>query len=75
MQKKVNIIIPATPALVQKAFSPFTIKLLPEISAFVCVFPASEPAVGSVNPNAPIISPVASLGKYFLLFPDDLTGR
>ena len=38
---------------------------MPFFSAVVFVAPASLPASGSVNPNAPRTSPEASFGTYF----------
>ena len=46
-------------------FPPLTTKSLPFFSAVVLVAPASLPASGSVNPNAPRTSPEANLGTYF----------
>ena len=52
----------SVPAFVMKAFEPLTIQLSPRRSAVVRVAPASEPASGSVRPNAASRSPRASGG-------------
>ena len=49
-----------------KIFVPFRIHLSPASTAVVCCMAASVPALGSVKPKAPIHSPEASLGRYFI---------
>ena len=61
----VNVSNPARLEFVINIFPPLTTYSSPFNSAVVLVEPASLPADGSVNPKAPIISPVASLGRYF----------
>ncbi len=46
-------------------FAPLMTKSSPSVLAVVCVPPASDPAFGSVNPNAPNDSPVQIGVKYF----------
>src|SRR6476620_4626883 len=48
-----------------KVLVPFSTQLLPRRTAFMRALPASDPEDGSVNPHAPINSPVASLLTYF----------
>ena len=52
----------SVPAFVMKIFEPFTTHSPSRSSAVVRVAPASEPAPGSVNPNAASRRPEASLG-------------
>ena len=49
-----------------KIFVPLRIYLSPASTAIVCCMAASVPALGSVRPKAPIHSPEASFGKYFI---------
>ena len=65
MMRAVKVISPALPALVQNIFWPLMTYLSLCFTARVAVAPASLPAPGSVSPNAPNISPLASLGRYF----------
>ena len=53
----------SVPALVMKIFEPFTTHSPSRSSACVRVAPASEPAPGSVNPNAESFLPAASSGS------------
>src|SRR5436190_5433715 len=46
-------------------FVPFSTQFPPRRTAVMRALPASEPEEGSVNPQAPMNSPVASLGRYF----------
>ena len=48
-----------------KFFAPLMIQYSPSFTATVFMFPASDPVLGSVNPQAPIHSPLASLGNHF----------
>ena len=52
----------SVPLLVMNCFAPFTTHSSPSSSARVRVFPASDPASGSVSPNAPSRSPEQSRG-------------
>ena len=56
----------ALEALVMNILVPLRIHLSPASTAVVCCIAASVPALGSVRPNAPIHSPEASLGRYFI---------
>ena len=58
----VKTIVPAWEPFVQYIFAPLTTHSGPSRTAVVFVACASEPASGSVRPNAPIISPLASFG-------------
>jgi hypothetical protein len=60
--RAVKTIVPAYPPLVQYIFAPLTTKCAPSRTAVVRMPCASEPAPGSVSPNAPIICPDASFG-------------
>src|SRR6185437_8528197 len=51
------------PCVIQ-LFVPLITHSSPSFSAVHCIFPASLPVFGSVNPHAPIYSAVASFGKY-----------
>ena len=53
--------------LVMNILAPFRMYVSPFLTAVVWIEAASEPALGSVRPMAPIHSPVASLGRYFSL--------
>ena len=53
----------SVPALVMNIFEPLTIQLPSRCSAVVSVLPASEPAPGSVSPNAASFAPDASSGS------------
>ena len=53
----------SVPAFVMKSFEPFTIQEPSRSSAVVRVAPASEPAPGSVNPNAASRRPAARSGS------------
>ena len=57
----------SVPALVMKIFEPFTTHVPSRSSARVCVAPASEPAPGSVSPNAASLRPDARSGSHSLL--------
>ena len=50
-------------AFVMKCFVPFKIQRSPRRVALVAIEAASDPAPGSVSANAPIHSPVASIGR------------
>ena len=54
----------SVPAFVMKIFEPFTIHCPSRSSARVCVAPASEPAPGSVSPNAASLLPAARSGSH-----------
>ena len=54
----------SVPAFVMKIFEPLTIHSPSRSSARVRVAPASEPAFGSVSPNAASLSPDASCGSH-----------
>ena len=54
----------SVPAFVMNIFEPFTIHCPSRSSARVSVLPASEPAFGSVSPNAARLSPEASRGTH-----------
>ena len=54
----------SVPAFVMKIFDPLTIHAPSRCSARVRVAPASEPASGSVRPNAASRSPEASRGSH-----------
>ncbi len=54
----------SVPALVMKIFEPLTSHRPSRSSALVRVAPASEPAPGSVRPNAASASPEASCGSH-----------
>ena len=56
----------ASLALVMKILEPLMIHLSPASTAVVCCMAASVPALGSVRPKAPIHSPEASFGRYFI---------
>ena len=58
--------VTSVPELVMKALVPLMIHSLPssESRAVVVVPPASDPAPGSVRPNAPIIAPDVSRGSH-----------
>ncbi len=53
----------SVPALVMKIFEPFTTHSPSRSSARVRVAPASDPAPGSVSPNAPSLRPEARSGS------------
>ena len=53
-------------ALVMKRLLPLTTYSFPSRTAVVSVPPASEPALGSVSPNAPRASPDARGFRYFI---------
>ncbi len=54
----------SVPAFVMKIFEPLTTQWPSRSSAVVRVAPASEPAPGSVSPNAASFSPEASCGSH-----------
>ena len=54
----------SVPAFVMNIFEPSTTQLPSRSSARVRVAPASEPAFGSVSPNAASFSPEASCGTH-----------
>ena len=54
----------SVPALVMKIFDPFTTHRPSRRSARVCVAPASDPAPGSVSPNAASLRPEARSGSH-----------
>ncbi len=54
----------SVPALVMNIFEPFTVQLPSRSSAVVRVLPASEPAPGSVRPNAASFLPEARSGSH-----------
>ena len=54
----------SVPAFVMNCLAPFTTHSPPSSSARVRVLPASEPASGSVRPNAPSTSPAHSRGSH-----------
>jgi hypothetical protein len=54
----------SVPAFVMKIFVPFTTQSPSRSSACVRVAPASEPAPGSVKPNAASFFPDASSGSH-----------
>jgi hypothetical protein len=54
----------SVPELVMNALVPLMTHSSPSRRAVVSVPPASEPAPGSVNPNAPSASPEHSLGSH-----------
>ena len=56
--------VPATLPLVMKAFVPSSTKASSASTARVSIAAASEPAPGSVRPQAPRTSPRASGGTY-----------
>src|SRR5690606_29612578 len=55
---------PLIPCVIQ-FLVPLIIQSSPSRVATQRILPASEPVLASVSPQAPIHSPVASLGKYF----------
>ena len=54
----------SVPAFVMKIFEPLTTHVPSRSSARVCVAPASEPAPGSVSPNAASLRPDARSGSH-----------
>ena len=54
----------SVPAFVMKIFEPLTTQLPSRSSACVRVAPASDPASGSVRPNAASFLPDASSGSH-----------
>jgi hypothetical protein len=54
----------SVPAFVMNIFEPLTIHCPSRSSAVVSVAPASEPAPGSVRPNAASFSPDVSSGSH-----------
>ncbi|MNS32947.1 hypothetical protein D3C72_650460 [compost metagenome] len=62
-----TVITSAMSPLVIQIFSPFRIQSLPSRTARVLMAAASEPAPVSVSAKQPMLSAVASLGRYLFL--------
>src|SRR5690606_37760796 len=56
---------PDRPCVIQ-FLAPLITHSFPSFTAVVCILLASDPVLGSVSPQAPINSPEANFGKYFL---------